>query len=184
MASLATLALGWYSDKKNERMVPIIMSIIPTIVGAAMLVGLNGSNEKGALLFATYIIGIYGSSLSLIYAYNASNTSGHTKKLTTNALTLSAFSLANIIGTETFQPKDAPSFTPGKISILVLLSSQIGICLVLRWVNVRLNEKKKDGIAAMKESNGWTEEDVRREREKHAFLDLTDKQNPFFVYTN
>ena len=37
--------------KQNERMLPIILSIIPTIVGAAMLVGLNGSDQKGALLF-------------------------------------------------------------------------------------------------------------------------------------
>lgn len=41
---------------------------------------------------------------------------------------------------------------------------------------MRMNEKKRDGIRALKESNGWSEEDVRREREKHAFLDLTDKQ--------
>lgn len=39
------------TERKNERMMPIVISIIPTLVGAAMLVGLNGSHEKGALLF-------------------------------------------------------------------------------------------------------------------------------------
>ena len=80
-------------------MIPIVYSLVPTIVGTAMLVGLNSSGKKGALLFgnqlhircstqcshkrllATYIIGTFGSALSTVYAYNASNTSGHTKKV-------------------------------------------------------------------------------------------------------
>ena len=32
-------------------MVPIVFALIPTIVGAAMLIGLNDSGNKGALLF-------------------------------------------------------------------------------------------------------------------------------------
>jgi hypothetical protein len=61
-----------------------------------MLIGLNGSGEKGALLFGMhieiiftitnpgegiYILGTFGSALSTIYAYNSSNTSGHTVSL-------------------------------------------------------------------------------------------------------
>jgi len=38
-------------------------------------------------------------------------------------------------------------------------------------------------LEAAKARHGWTDEDVERERQKHAFLDLTDKQNMFFVYT-
>ncbi|KAI5114806.1 hypothetical protein M0805_009447, partial [Coniferiporia weirii] len=91
IGSFATITLGWYADKKNERMVPIVISLIPTLIGTAMLVGLNGSGQKGALLFASWIISFYGCSLALIYAYNASNTSGHTKKITVNAMTLTAF---------------------------------------------------------------------------------------------
>ena len=91
-------------------------------------------------------------------------------------MTLATFGLGNIIGTEIFQPSDAPDYLPGKISILVLLSSQLFVCLLLRWINLRLNKKKKAFVEALKEANGWTDEDVQREREKHAFLDLTDKQ--------
>lgn len=43
------------SAPQNERMVPIVLSLIPTIVGAAMLVGLNDSGKKGALLFGTLL---------------------------------------------------------------------------------------------------------------------------------
>ncbi|KAF5346292.1 hypothetical protein D9758_011513 [Tetrapyrgos nigripes] len=34
VASAMVLFCGWYSDKKNERMTPIVIAIIPTIIGA------------------------------------------------------------------------------------------------------------------------------------------------------
>ncbi|KAI0698935.1 MFS general substrate transporter [Cytidiella melzeri] len=183
VASAMTLFCGWYSDKRDSRMVPIVFALIPTIVGSGMLVGLNGSGNKGALLFAVYLVGTFGSALSIIYAYNASNVSGHTKKNTINAMTLVSFALGNIIGTEIFQPKDAPAYIPAKITILVLLSVQLFICYLLRWINYRLNVRKRALLAAEKARRGWTDEDVQKERERNAFLDLTDKQNMFFIYT-
>ncbi|KZT36811.1 MFS general substrate transporter [Sistotremastrum suecicum HHB10207 ss-3] len=183
IGALTTLGCGWYSDKKGERMLPIIFAIVPTIVGSAMLIGLNNSGEKGALLFATYLIGTFGAALSLVYAYNATNTAGHTKKVTINAMTLFTFALGNIVGTEIFLPKDAPAYIPGKIAIMVLLIAQLFITLLLRFINYRLNRQKAVKLAELIQAKGWTDEDVEREREKHAFLDMTDKENPFFVYT-
>ncbi|KAF8211189.1 MFS general substrate transporter [Mycena galopus ATCC 62051] len=183
VAALSTLLCGWYSDKKSERMLPIVFALIPTIVGAALLIGLNDSGSRGGLLFGVYLIGSFGSSLSTIYAYNASNTSGHTKKSTVNAMTLVAFAVGNIVGTEIFQPSDAPAYIPGKIAIMVLLTVQLGVSVLLRWINLRLNIKKQAKLAELKARNGWSDADVQREREKHAFADLTDKQNMYFVYT-
>ncbi|KAJ7271739.1 major facilitator superfamily domain-containing protein [Mycena rebaudengoi] len=183
--ALATLFCGWYSDQKGERMIPILFALVPTIVGAAMLIALNGSGQKGALLFGIYIIGTFGSALSTIYAYNSSNTSGHTKKSTINSLTLAAFSVGNIIGTAIFAPKDAPAYIPGKIAIMVLLSVQIVISLLLRWMNIRLHVQKRAVIEKLKAERGWSDADadMQRERDRHAFLDMMDKQSPYFVYT-
>ncbi|KAF9269215.1 MFS general substrate transporter [Marasmius fiardii PR-910] len=183
VASAMVLFCGWYSDRKNERMVPIVFALIPTIVGFALLVGLSGTTQKGALLLGAYLIGTFGSALSTVYAYNASNTGGHTKKSTINALTLVSFSVGNIVGTEIFLPKDAPEYIPGKIAIMVLLSTQLGVCFLLRWVNLNLNKKKRGQIEELKARNGWSDADVQRERDRHAFADLTDKQNVYFVYT-
>jgi len=183
IGALTVLACGWYSDKKGERMLPIIFAIIPTIVGTAMLIGLNGTGQKGALLFASWIIGTFGAALSQVYAYNATNIAGHTKKVTINAMTLFSFALGNIIGTEIFLPKDAPDYIPGKIAIMVLLIAQLFVTALLRWMNVRLNKIKRATMEEMTVTNGWTEADVQKERERHAFMDLTDKQNPFFIYT-
>ncbi|KAJ8487342.1 hypothetical protein ONZ45_g14372 [Pleurotus djamor] len=178
-----TLFCGIWSDRKNERMIPIVFAVVPTIIGAGLLIGFNGTSQKGVLLFGIYLCSSFGSALSTVYAYNASNTSGHTKKSTINALTLTAFSLGNIIGTEIFQPKDAPAYIPGKIAIMSLLGGQLIISFVLRYINLYLNKQKRAKVALLKEQNGWTDADIRRERERHAFMDLTDKQNPYFVYT-
>ncbi|TFK73157.1 MFS general substrate transporter [Pluteus cervinus] len=183
VAAVSTLFVGWYSDKTNERMLPMVFCLVPTIVGSAMLIGLNGTSHKGALLFAIYIVGTFGSALSLIYAYNASNTSGHTKKSTVNAMTLVAFSVGNMIGTEIFQPKNAPAYIPGKVTIMVVIIVQLFLSFVLRWVNLRLNKRKQEQIAELMSRKGWSEADVQRERDRHAFADLTDKENVYFVYT-
>ena len=91
-------------------------------------------------------------------------------------MTLVSFSLGNIIGTEIFQPKDAPAYIPGKIAILVLLSVQLAISFWLRWINMRLNKQRKARLEEEKQRRGWSDADVQKERERHAFLDLTDKQ--------
>jgi len=98
-------------------------------------------------------------------------------------MTLVSFAVGNIIGTQIFQPSDAPAYIPGKISILVLLTAQLFISVLLRWINLRLNVKKRAKLAELKARNGWSDADVQRERDKHAFADMTDKQNIYFIYT-
>ncbi|EIN10706.1 MFS general substrate transporter [Punctularia strigosozonata HHB-11173 SS5] len=183
IGSLTVLACGWYSDKRKERMLPIVFCLVPTIVGFAILIGLAHSGQKGVLLFGSYLTGTFGSALSSVYAYNASNTAGHTKKSTINALTLATFALGNIIGTEIFLPKDAPDYLPGKIAVMVLLTVQIAVSYLLRWINIRMNRQKRAALEAEIARQGWTEQDVQKQRERHAFADLTDKQNIFFEYT-
>jgi len=96
---------------------------------------------------------------------------------------MATFSIGNIIGTEIFQPKDAPAYIPGKTAIMILLIVQLGVSFSLRYINVRLNRERKAKLAEETARRGWTEADVQRERERHAFADLTDKQNIFFIYT-
>ncbi|KAI0347077.1 MFS general substrate transporter [Trametopsis cervina] len=181
---VSAVICGWYSDRTSDRMLPIVFGLLPTLVGAGMLVGLKPSpGHKAALLFADYIVVFFGSSLALLYAWNASNTGGHTKKVTINAMTLAAFCIGNIVGSETFLPKDAPNYIPGKTAILILLTVTLFLCFILRYINIRRNAAKRKVIADLKAKNGWTDEDIEKERQRHAFLDMTDKENPYFIYT-
>lgn len=94
-------------------------------------------------------------------------------------MTLLSFSVGNIVGTEIFLPKDAPGYIPGKISIMVLLTLQLLLSFVLKWINLRLNKKKVAQVEELKRSKGWTDADVQKERERHAFMDLTDHEYVF-----
>jgi MFS transporter, ACS family, allantoate permease len=91
-------------------------------------------------------------------------------------LTLSTFSVGNIIGSEIFQAKDAPDYIPGKIAIMILLAIQLFVSFLLRWINLRLNQQKRARIEEMRAQFKWSPEDEQRERERYAFMDLTDKQ--------
>lgn len=91
-------------------------------------------------------------------------------------MTLATFSIGNIIGTQIFQPKDAPGYVPGKIAIMVLLTVQLFVSFLLRWINVRLNKKRAAQLQAEKERKGWSDADVEKERQRNAFMDLTDRQ--------
>ena len=91
-------------------------------------------------------------------------------------MTLVSFSVGNIIGTEIFQPKDAPGYIPGKIAIMVLLSALLVLAFLIRGINLRMNIKKQKQIAELKARNGWSDADIQRERDRHAFADMTDKE--------
>jgi ACS family allantoate permease-like MFS transporter len=111
-------------------------------------------------------------------AWNASNIAGHTKKVTVNAMTLVSFAVGNILGTQTFQQKQAPGYISGKISIIATLGALCFMIMVLRWYNDRLNKKNEKLLA------GMGEEEKGELSEKMAFADQTDRRNPFFKYTH
>ncbi|KAL9111805.1 MAG: hypothetical protein Q9227_003864 [Pyrenula ochraceoflavens] len=113
----------------------------------------------------------------LLLAWNASNLAGHSKKVTVNALTLVAFCTGNIVGTQTFQDSEAPGYKSGKISIMSTLCAQILVCVALRVCNERLNRQNRQKVEEM------GEEERETLREKLAYADVTDRENPFFVYT-
>ncbi|KAF2767040.1 MFS transporter [Teratosphaeria nubilosa] len=178
---LFVLLSGYLSDALSDRSLTMLICIIPTMLAAAMMIAFDPSgipSNKPALLAASFLSGTFGAAFMLLLAWNASNIAGHTKKVTTNALTLVAFALGNILGTQTFQASQAPGYIGGKISIIVTLGLQCGVVVVLRVMNDRLNQEKERKLAGMGEGE-------RRElAEKMAFADRTDRENVFFTYTH
>jgi sugar phosphate permease len=48
---ISVVICGYYSDKKGERMLPVIYATLPTLLGVALMIGFNNSGQKGVLLF-------------------------------------------------------------------------------------------------------------------------------------
>jgi ACS family allantoate permease-like MFS transporter len=159
----------------------MLLCITPTILSGALMIGLDPNGvpqNKAGLLAASFLSGTFGAAFMLLLAWNASNIAGHTKKVTTNALTLVSFAVGNILGAQTFQQKEAPGYISGKITIVTTLGALCVFILVLRFWNDRLNRKNKKAL------EGMSEEEKRALREKMAFADQTDRKNLFFVYTH
>lgn len=178
---ICVLLVGYLSDKWRDRSSVMLICIIPTILGAGLMIGLDPNGvpkNKAGLLAASFMTGTFGAAFMLLLTWNASNIAGHTKKVTVNALTMVSFAVGNILGTQTFQSKQAPGYISGKISIVATLSALCLLVLVLRWYNHRLNKKNTKAL------EGMSEEEKEEMRSKMAFADQTDRSNVFFVYTH
>lgn len=181
IGAICVLLVGYLSDKWRDRSVVMLICIIPTILGAGLMIGLDPGGipkNKAGLLAASFLNGTFGAAFMLLLAWNASNIAGHSKKVTANALTLVAFCVGNILGTQTFQQKEAPGYISGKISIVATLGALCFVIILLRLYNDHLNKKNQKALAEM------NEEEEHELREKMAFADQTDRSNVFFVYTH
>ncbi|KAK5745896.1 hypothetical protein LTR17_001025 [Elasticomyces elasticus] len=183
IGGVAVVAVGWLSDRLHDRMTLVLLFTLPTLIGMIIMTTMQYSGQKGVLQFAQLFQDLSAPCFPLCYAWNASNTAGHTKKVTVNAFTLFTFGVGSVVGTYIFLPANAPGYIPGKASIVVLTAVMMFCCAAMAWVNIRLNRQKKIVLDKLIADNGWSEDDVMREREKAAFLDLTDRENVFFVYT-
>ncbi|KAL9589713.1 MAG: hypothetical protein Q9203_001484 [Teloschistes exilis] len=154
IGAVVVLLIGYLSDKWRDRSLVMIIVIIPTILSGCLMIGLDPNGipkNKGGLLAASFLSGTFGAAFMLLLAWNASNIAGHSKKVTANALTLVAFAVGNILGTQTFQQKEAPGYKSGKISIIATLSALILVVIVLRLYNDHLNKVNEKRLADVSE---------------------------------
>lgn len=192
-AFVATFFVGSY----GHRCFVIAFVTVPSVLGAGLLLGMypnlatlfqprqqNANNtvpltglpktNKVGLLFGIYLLNSCPAMLPIIYTWNSSNTSGYTKRVFRNGLTLIAFCVGNLIGPQMFQAQDAPHYTQAKVSLIVIMSVLTVFAFFLRqlviWQNAK-REKEQEGVSADAESD----RDI-------AFADLTDHENRGFRY--
>jgi MFS family permease len=159
--------VGFVSGRYNARNLNVVATLVPGIIGGALMAYLP-ADDKAGLLIGNYLTYVTGPSLVLIYSIISANVSGHTKKITMNALVLIAFCLGNILGPLTFRDQDAPQYIPAKITIFVTNAISIALTFVLlgyyMWENKR-RDKLMMGVP---------------HTENVEFMDLTDKENMEF----
>jgi len=76
--------------------------------------------------------------LSLI----SSNVAGSTKKTTVAAFYLIGYCAGNIIGPQTFRPKDAPRYVPAEITMMICYALCVVDLIFISWWYRRENRKK------------------------------------------
>ncbi|CDO93774.1 unnamed protein product [Kluyveromyces dobzhanskii CBS 2104] len=122
-----------------------------------------------------YITGIAPVGIIAVTSLVVSNTAGHTKKLTANAISLIGYSAGNIIGPQTFRSSDGPGYHKAKAAIVGCYGAAIVLMIFMSLINVRQNRKRDN----RKRELG----DKYVVLENQAFADLTDFENSEFRYS-
>jgi len=146
--------------------------VLVAMLGMILIVALPLSNDRGRLA-GYYLTQASPTGFVALLSLLSSNVAGYTKKTTVAALYLIAYCVGNIIGPQTFRPNDKPRYVPAEITIIVCWGACVCILGFIYLYYRRMNKKK----AVLRTAPGY------RKLDKQEFLDLTDKENPEFVYT-
>lgn len=169
---VALIACGYLGDKYGNRVLFGMTGMFTSMIGMLLIVCLPLSNNSGRLA-GYYLTQSSPTGFVALLSLLASNVAGYTKKTTVAALYLIGYCVGNIVGPQTFRPKDAPRYVPAEVVILVCW----GLCILdLAFIYLyykRMNKKN----AAIRVQPGY------KKMDKQEFLDLTDKENPEFIYT-
>ncbi|KAK6197272.1 hypothetical protein LQW54_010734 [Pestalotiopsis sp. IQ-011] len=131
------------------------------------------SGDTTGLLTAYYFFYFFWGPYAVALSLPMANTSGHSKKLTVNAMIFLAYCVANIIAPQTFQASEAPHYQSGYNSIAGFESAAIALMMVY-MVGVKWENRRRDKL-----HGEVVEGDVDP---KISFDDLTDWEKPNFRY--
>ncbi|WWC67173.1 uncharacterized protein I206_101080 [Kwoniella pini CBS 10737] len=164
---------GWVAVKTGRRHLAAMGSCVLPLIGTILLYKLPRNQVALLYLYLGYMYwGPYIVMMGSMYA----NTGGYTKKMTVYALGYIGYCVGNIIGPQTFLAKQAPLYVGGVVAMLVCYSLAIVVIGLFYLYLLRLNVKK----AAEYEANKATLE--AEDQLLSDWQDLTDLQNPRFVY--
>ncbi|KAI9744585.1 MAG: hypothetical protein M1818_002114 [Claussenomyces sp. TS43310] len=169
---ISLILCGYLGDRYGHRILISTSGILCSFVGMLLIVCLPTSHPSGRLA-GYYLTGASATGFVALLSLISSNVAGYTKKTTVAAIYLIFYCVGNIIGPQTFQAKDAPDYRPAEITILVCYFIVMCDLVCIYWYTRRQNVRK----AAVRAASGY------RKLEAQEFLDLTDRENPEFVYT-
>lgn len=106
---VSTMLVTLVVRRGYPRWASLVALAVPSIIGGGLMSFLPKTNQ-GGLLTGIYLINCITPSLLLIFDWVGSNIAGYTKKVTVNGMVAASFAIANIIGPQTFQAKDAPKY--------------------------------------------------------------------------
>ncbi|CAI7588924.1 unnamed protein product [Penicillium pancosmium] len=135
---VSTMASTYAIAKGFSRWLAIDILLIPTLLGSCLMSFLPTEN-KGGCLAGIYLVNTTVAPLGIIYAWTGANFKGYTMKVSGAAIVSAAFSIANIIGPQTFQSKDAPQYIPAKITLVAVNAAAIVVSTTLRMLYARRN---------------------------------------------
>ncbi|KAJ5334131.1 uncharacterized protein N7506_007914 [Penicillium brevicompactum] len=155
----------------NTRIPMLITCCLPVIAGCVMIWKSQWGYHPVTPVVGYALTGFFGPVVSLIITVGASNVAGATKKTVMAATVFVAYTVGNIIGPQLVKSNTKAQHYPELwtgmiICYCITIAAAVVLYLVLRRENRIREALELDEV----------------QRDKIAFDDLTDKQNPFFRY--
>ena len=146
--------------------------LLLAILGMLLITCLDNSHSVGRLV-GYYLTQASPTPFVALLSLISTNVAGWTKKTTVAAVYLIGYCVGNIIGPQVFQDKDKPQYRPAEITIIVCwCACLLDILFIYFWYR-RQNRLKAD----VRAQPGY------QKLEGQEFYDLTDRENPEFVYS-
>ncbi|MCJ1467521.1 hypothetical protein MMC07_006146 [Pseudocyphellaria aurata] len=168
---VSLLAWGWLAGRYGQRILIGCGGLIVAILGMLLVVALPISDNRGRLA-GYYLTQTSPLPFVTLLSLISTNVAGYTKKTTVAAIYFISYCAGNIIGPQTFRPKDAPRYVPAEVTIICCWGACIMDLLFIWWYYRQQNRKKM----------AFRSQPEYHKLENHEWLDLTDKENPEFVY--
>ncbi|KAJ7926956.1 major facilitator superfamily domain-containing protein [Mycena leptocephala] len=197
VVEIITIATGVnVAARTGQRAYTAFVWKAPEVLGAILVSTLPWSNRIG-LLCSLWVTGVGTTGFVITLAWLASVTAGHTKRVTTNAIMLSAYCIGNSVAPlmwkarfqsnpplQQYKPRNRLPWTIIGISYVACMILLLIIRAVLAAENKRRDAAPKiddpyDNVYVERLSSGGIMEKVKVDKE---FLDLTDRQNRDFRY--
>jgi len=169
---IALIAAGWAGDYYRNRLLVCTSGLLLSILGMLLVTCLDNHHNVGKLI-GYYLTQASPTPFVALLSLISTNVAGWTKKTTVAAMYLIGYCVGNIIGPQVFQAKDAPDYRPAKITIIVCWVLSLLDILFIYWWCRSQNAKK----AAVRAQPGYVK------IEGQEFYDLTDRENPEFIYS-
>ncbi|OIW27878.1 MFS general substrate transporter [Coniochaeta ligniaria NRRL 30616] len=196
---------GWMATKIKSKGWTIVFFTIPSVVGTVIMLTVS-REKKGVLLFGYYLVSMFASITPLVYAFQAQNTAGDTKRKCTSAVVFVGMCVGNVVGPQLYSPSQAPEYRPGLTANLILFVIEAIISILcmlyLKFLNKRharqreqagksanvvdesmmdkSNVRSGKAVAIELEEAGQT--NARAIAEDKGFDDTTDLENEDFIY--
>jgi MFS transporter, ACS family, allantoate permease len=138
----ALIASGYAAYKLRNRILVSMVGLIVGLIGIILIVALPTSHNGGRLA-GYYMTQCSVTPFVALLSLISSNVAGYTKKTTVAAIYLISYCVGNIIGPQTFRPKDAPTYRPGEITIICCMGAcLIDLCFIY-WYCKKENKRKE-----------------------------------------
>lgn len=153
----------------NHRMVWGIFASLVSVLALCLLAwGPNaGAQLSGAYIWYWSTFPGFAALLSSV----ASNTAGHTKKLTTNALIIIFYAAGACVGPQTYKSDQAPTYESAKLAMVICSVIEAAVLITIQVLNMWEN-KRRNRLGKV----------LPHDMKNAEFADLTDFENPEFRY--